>query len=126
MRSALDYVFWLVALVSAAGMTCFLFGTFTADIERKKQTIAMLRLMGLTRKRVSLFLTAEAFILSTAAYAAACIVYFVGSMTFNAHFGAGLGDNVVSTLGVWHIISGYAAVLSISLMASLWGACVRY
>ena len=26
-RSALDYVFWLVALVSAAGMTCFLFGT---------------------------------------------------------------------------------------------------
>ena len=109
-RSALDYVFWLVALVSAAGMTCFLFGTFTA------------RLMGLTRKRVSLFLTAEAFILSTAAYAAACIVYFVGSMTFNAHFGAGLGDNVVSTLGVWHIISGYAAVLSISLMASLWGA----
>ena len=117
-RSALDYVFWLVALVSAAGMTCFLFGTFTADIERKKQTIAMLRLMGLTRKRVSLFLTAEAFILSTAAYAAACIVYFVGSMTFNAHFGAGLGDNVVSTLGVWHIISGYAAVLSIRQVLS--------
>ena len=121
-RSALDYVFWLVALVSAAGMTCFLFGTFTADIERKTQTIAMLRLMGLTRKRVSLFLMAEGFILSTAAYAAACAVYFAGSMTFNAHFGAGLGDNVVSTLGVWHIILGYAAVLSISLMASLWGA----
>ena len=82
----------------------------------------MLRLMGLTRKRVSLFLMAEGFILSTAAYAAACAVYFAGSMTFNAHFGAGLGDNVVSTLGVWHIILGYAAVLSISLMASLWGA----
>ena len=121
-RSALDYVFWLVALVSAFGMAFFLFGTFTADIERKTQTIAMLRLMGLTRKRVSLFLMAEAFILSSAAYAMACAVYFAGSMTFNAHFGAGLDDNVVSTLSISHIISGYAAVLAISLMASLWGA----
>lgn len=47
---------------------------------------------------------------------------FLASALCRAYEGAGLGDNVVSTLGVWHIILGYAAVLSISLMASLWGA----
>ncbi|AZF18613.1 ABC transporter permease [Pseudomonas sp. R3-18-08] len=113
----LGLIFSVIALAALIGCVASMVGAFLANIDRKRKSLAVLRLLGFNRPAVAGFVVLQALLLSVAGYLGGLLFYLVGSQLFD-HL---LGSSQATGTFVCHITIGHglAALLLTFLVASL-------
>lgn len=113
----LGLIFSVIALAALIGCVASMVGAFLANIDRKRKSLAVLRLLGFKRNAVGGFVVLQALLLSLAGYVGGLGFYAVGSHVFDALLGSSRATGTfVCHITVWH---GLAALLLTFLVAAL-------
>lgn len=108
----LNVIFSVIAFTSVLGCILSLFGAFLANIDRKRKELALLRLLGFKPYSIAVYLIIQALLLSSAAFAVSCVLFFFGSQTFNSVLGSNLSAGIfISSLHLNHLGIAFAAAL---------------
>jgi len=113
----LGLIFSVIALAALIGCVASMVGAFLANIDRKRKSLAVLRLLGFNRPAVAGFVVLQALLLSLAGYLGGLVFYFIGSLLFDRL----LGSSQATGTFVCHITIGHglAALLLTFLVAAL-------
>ncbi|TPG81638.1 ABC transporter permease [Pseudomonas arsenicoxydans] len=113
----LGLIFGVIAMAALIGCVASMVGAFLANIDRKRKSLAVLRLLGFKRRAVGGFVVLQALILSLAGYIGGLGFYAVGSHLFDYLLGSSQATGTfVCRITVWH---GVAALLLTFLVAAL-------
>ncbi|WP_160105424.1 ABC transporter permease [Pseudomonas izuensis] len=113
----LGLIFGVIAMAALIGCVASMVGAFLANIDRKRKSLAVLRLLGFKRRAVGGFVVLQALLLSLAGYVGGLGFYAVGSHLFNYLLGSSQATGTfVCHITVWH---GLAALLLTFLVAAL-------
>lgn len=113
----LGLIFGVIALAALIGCVASMVGAFLANIDRKRKSLAVLRLLGFKRTSVAGFVVLQALLLSLAGYLGGLGFYAVGSHLFDALLGSSRATGTfVCHITIWH---GLAALLLTFLVAAL-------
>jgi putative ABC transport system permease protein len=113
----LGLIFGVIAVAALIGCVASMVGAFLANIDRKRKSLAVLRLLGFKRRAVGGFVVLQALILSLAGYIGGLGFYAVGSHLFDYLLGSSQATGTfVCHITVWH---GVAALLLTFLVAAL-------
>jgi putative ABC transport system permease protein len=113
----LGLIFGVIAMAALIGCVASMVGAFLANIDRKRKSLAVLRLLGFKRRAVGGFVVLQALILSLAGYIGGLGFYAVGSHLFDYLLGSSQATGTfVCHITVWH---GVAALLLTFLVAAL-------
>lgn len=113
----LGLIFGVIAMAALIGCVASMVGAFLANIDRKRKSLAVLRLLGFKRKAVGGFVVLQALALSLAGYVGGLGFYAVGSHLFDYLLGSSQATGTfVCHITVWH---GLAALLLTFLVATL-------
>ncbi|NBF01014.1 FtsX-like permease family protein [Pseudomonas sp. Fl5BN2] len=113
----LGLIFGVIALAALIGCVASMVGAFLANIDRKRKSLAVLRLLGFNRAAVAGFVVLQALLLSLAGYLGGLGFYFVGSHLFDALLGSSQATGTfICHITAWH---GLAALLITFMVAAL-------
>ena len=113
----LGLIFGVIALAALIGCVASMVGAFLANIDRKRKSLAVLRLLGFKRTAVAGFVVLQALLLSLAGYLGGLVFYAVGSHLFDYLLGSSQATGTfVCHITIWH---GLAALLLTFLVAAL-------
>jgi putative ABC transport system permease protein len=113
----LGLIFGVIAVAALIGCVASMVGAFLANIDRKRKSLAVLRLLGFKRRAVGGFVVLQALVLSLAGYVGGLGFYAVGSHLFDYLLGSSQATGTfVCHITVWH---GIAALLLTFLVAAL-------
>ena len=113
----LGLIFGVIALAALIGCVASMVGAFLANIDRKRKSLAVLRLLGFKRTAVGGFVVLQALLLSLAGYLGGLVFYGVGSHLFDYLLGSSQATGTfVCHITLWH---GLAALLLTFLVAAL-------
>ncbi|WP_085716224.1 ABC transporter permease [Pseudomonas sp. B28(2017)] len=113
----LGLIFGVIAVAALIGCVASMVGAFLANIDRKRKSLAVLRLLGFKRRAVGGFVVLQALLLSLAGYVGGLGFYTVGSHVFDNLLGSSQATGTfVCHITVWH---GLAALLLTFLVAAL-------
>ncbi|BCX65566.1 MULTISPECIES: ABC transporter permease [Pseudomonas] len=113
----LGLIFGVIAMAALIGCVASMVGAFLANIDRKRKSLAVLRLLGFKRRAVGGFVVLQALLLSLVGYVGGLGFYAVGSHLFNYLLGSSQATGTfVCHITVWH---GLAALLLTFLVAAL-------
>ena len=113
----LGLIFGVIAMAALIGCVASMVGAFLANIDRKRKSLAVLRLLGFKRRAVGGFVVLQALLLSLAGYVGGLGFYAVGSHLFDYLLGSSQATvTFVCHITVWH---GLAALLLTFLVAAL-------
>jgi len=113
----LGLIFGVIAMAALIGCVASMVGAFLANIDRKRKSLAVLRLLGFKRRAVGGFVVLQALVLSLAGYIGGLGFYAVGSHLFDYLLGSSQTTGTfVCHITVWH---GLAALLLTFLVAAL-------
>jgi len=113
----LGLIFGVIAMAALIGCVASMVGAFLANIDRKRKSLAVLRLLGFKRSAVGGFVVLQALVLSFAGYVGGLGFYAVGSHLFDYLLGSSRATGTfVCHITVWH---GLAALLLTFLVAAL-------
>ncbi len=113
----LGLIFGVIAAAALTGCIASLVGAFLANIDRKRRSLAVLRLLGFGTPAVAGFVVLQALLLSLAGYLGGLAFYAAGSLLFDRLLGASRATGAfVCHITPWH---GLAALLLSLLVASL-------
>jgi len=113
----LGLIFGVIAVAALIGCVASMVGAFLANIDRKRKSLAVLRLLGFKRRAVGGFVVLQALVLSLAGYVGGLGFYAVGSHLFDYLLGSSQATGTfVCHITVWH---GLAALLLTFLVAAL-------
>ena len=113
----LGLIFGVIAVAALIGCVASMVGAFLANIDRKRKSLAVLRLLGFKRRAVGGFVVLQALVLSLAGYVGGLGFYAVGSHLFDYLLGSSQATGTfVCHITVWH---GFAALLLTFLVAAL-------
>ncbi|EJM79325.1 ABC transporter permease [Pseudomonas sp. GM55] len=113
----LGLIFGVIAMAALIGCVASMVGAFLANIDRKRKSLAVLRLLGFKRRSVGGFVVLQALALSLAGYVGGLGFYAVGSHLFDYLLGSSQATGTfVCHITVWH---GLAALLLTFLVAAL-------
>lgn len=113
----LGLIFSVIAVAALIGCVASMVGAFLANIDRKRKSLAVLRLLGFKRRAVGGFVVLQALVLSLAGYVGGLGFYAVGSHLFDYLLGSSQATGTfVCHITVWH---GFAALLLTFLVAAL-------
>ena len=113
----LGLIFGVIAAAALIGCVASMIGAFLANIDRKRKSLAVLRLLGFTSPAVAGFVIAQALLLSLVGYVGGLAFYGVGSLLFDHLLGSSQATGTfVCHITVWH---GLAALLIALLVAAL-------
>jgi putative ABC transport system permease protein len=113
----LGLIFGVIAMAALIGCVASMVGAFLANIDRKRKSLAVLRLLGFKRRAVGGFVVLQALLLSLAGYVGGLGFYAVGSHLFDYLLGSSQATGTfVCHITVWH---GVAALLLTFLVAAL-------
>ena len=113
----LGLIFGVIAMAALIGCVASMVGAFLANIDRKRKSLAVLRLLGFKRRAVGGFVVLQALLLSLAGYVGGLGFYAVGSHLFDYLLGSSQATGTfVCHITVWH---GLAALLLTFLVAAL-------
>lgn len=113
----LGLIFGVIALAALIGCVASMVGAFLANIDRKRKSLAVLRLLGFKRTAVGGFVVLQALLLSLAGYLGGLGFYAVGSHLFDYLLGSSQATGTfVCHITLWH---GLAALLLTFLVAAL-------
>ncbi|SES84216.1 ABC transporter permease [Thorsellia anophelis] len=118
----LGFVFNVIAWITFLGCAASLSGAFLANIDRKRKDMAIMRLMGFTKRSVTVYITMQSIILTTIAYLIACGLYAIGSHLFNQALGGAMLENqFASYLTYQHYLIAFGISFSIALFVATLG-----
>ena len=113
----LGLIFSVIAVAALIGCVASMVGAFLANIDRKRKSLAVLRLLGFKRRAVGGFVVLQALLLSLAGYVGGLGFYTAGSHLFDYLLGSSQATGTfVCHITVWH---GLAALLLTFLVAAL-------
>ncbi|WP_137807196.1 ABC transporter permease [Pseudomonas sp. G(2018)] len=113
----LGLIFGVIAVAALIGCLASMVGAFLANIDRKRKSLAVLRLLGFKRGAVGGFVVLQALLLSLAGYIGGLGFYAVGSHLFDYLLGSSQATGTFAChITVWH---GLAALLLTFLVAAL-------
>ncbi|MGH8385526.1 MAG: ABC transporter permease [Pseudomonas sp.] len=113
----LGLIFSVIAIAALIGCVASMVGAFMANIDRKRKSLAVLRLLGFKRSAVGGFVVLQALLLSLAGYVGGLVLYAMGSHLFDYLLGSSQATGTfVCHITVWH---GLAALLLTFLVAAL-------
>ena len=113
----LGLIFGVIAGAALIGCIASMIGAFLANIDRKRKSLAVLRLLGFNRAAVGGFVITQALLLSLVGYAGGLAFYGIGSVLFDHLLGSSQATGTfVCHITVWH---GLAALLIALLVAAL-------
>jgi len=113
----LGLIFGVIALAALIGCVASMVGAFLANIDRKRKSLAVLRLLGFKRRAVGGFVVLQALLLSLTGYLGGLGFYAVGSHLFDYLLGSSQATGTfVCHITIWH---GLAALLLTFLVAAL-------
>jgi putative ABC transport system permease protein len=113
----LGLIFGVIAMAALIGCVASMVGAFLANIDRKRKSLAVLRLLGFKRRAVGGFVVLQALVLSLAGYIGGLGFYAVGSHLFDYLLGSSQTTGTfVCHITAWH---GVAALLLTFLVAAL-------
>ena len=113
----LGLIFGVIAMAALIGCVASMVGAFLANIDRKRKSLAVLRLLGFKRRAVGGFVVLQALVLSLAGYIGGLGFYAVGSHLFDYLLGSSQATGTfVCHITAWH---GVAALLLTFLVAAL-------
>ena len=113
----LGLIFGVIAMAALIGCVASMVGAFLANIDRKRKSLAVLRLLGFKRSAVGGFVVLQALVLSFAGYVGGLGFYAVGSHLFDYLLGGSQATGTfVCHITAWH---GVAALLLTFLVAAL-------
>ena len=113
----LGLIFGVIAAAALIGCIASLVGAFLANIDRKRKSLAVLRLLGFGSPAVAGYVVLQALLLSAIGYLGGLAFYFAGAQLFDQLLGgAQATGSFVCRITVWH---GLAALLLSLLVAAL-------
>lgn len=113
----LGLIFGVIAAAALIGCVASMVGAFLANIDRKRKSLAVLRLLGFKRRAVGGFVVLQALLLSLAGYLGGLAFYGIGSQVFDALLGSSQATGTfVCHITFWH---GLGALLLTFMVAAL-------
>lgn len=116
----LSLLFSIIATVAVSGAVMSLAGSFLANIERKRRTLSLFGLFGLTSGEIRWFLLCQAVMLASVSYIVALGFFSIGSGAVNILIGSG-SEQWLSLLEWEHIAISFIATLLLSAIVAFWG-----
>ena len=105
----LGLIFGVIAAAALIGCIASMIGAFLANIDRKRKSLAVLRLLGFSSVAVAGFVVVQALLLSGVGYLGGLAFYGVGSLLFDHLLGSSQATGTFECdITVWH---GLAALL---------------
>jgi putative ABC transport system permease protein len=118
----LSVVFNVIAWAAVLGCTASMIGGVTANIDRKRKDLALLRLFGYGRQAMLAYVAMQATALTTVGFAFGCLLYGIGSVLFDRLLGVALSaGRFVCRLEPMHFACAVSIALLVSLLVSLSG-----
>ncbi|MFC0179849.1 ABC transporter permease [Thorsellia kenyensis] len=118
----LNIIFSVIAWITFIGCVASLTGAFLANIDRKRKDLAVLRLLGFSKKAVGFYILLQAAMMTTVGFALACALYYLGSYIFNSTLGAAIPQQgFVSVLTGFHLLIALSLSLLLSISVALIG-----
>jgi len=119
----LTRIFWLVAFVGITGGIAALIASLYAAVERKKQELSVLRLIGFDRSNVFLFPLYQSATIALLSIMTAMLGYFSLAEVINRVFSSDLDlGQRICELPPHYLIIAATATLSVALLSALVGA----
>lgn len=119
--SVLSTIFMIIAVTAVSGAIMSLSGSVLANIERKRKELSFLRLLGITKAEIQLYLITQSFILAIISFSLSAIFFSVGSTVINILLGNLAQNEFVSFLTIKHIVSALIATLVLSTLVAIYG-----
>jgi len=86
-EKVLSFIVKVLAWVAILGGAVSLAGFLIANVDRKRQHLAMLRLMGFTAFSIALYPVIQSMLIATFGFALACVGYLFGANAFDQELG---------------------------------------
>ncbi|KPW43047.1 MULTISPECIES: FtsX-like permease family protein [Pseudomonas] len=119
----LSVIFGVIAGAALLGCIASLIGAFLANIDRKRRSLALLRLMGFTAPAVAGYLVLQALLLAVVGYVGGLGFYFAGSEAFNHLLGGQrITGGFICQITPLHGLAALALALVVSALVALAGA----
>lgn len=119
--SVLSTIFLIIASTAVIGAMMSLSGSFLANIERKRKELSFLRLLGVSKGSVQLYLVLQALMLSTLAFILAGSFFAIGSSVINISLGNLANNEFVSLLTLEHFVVALTTTLLLSALVAIYG-----
>lgn len=114
LADTLRFVFQVIAVIGTAGGAFALGGALWVNVDRKRRSLALLRLYGFGTLTVVLVPLAQSLAIAAGGFAVAYGGYLAGAVAFNGKLGHNLpGQGFVCRLGPEHL--AYAAVITLAV-----------
>lgn len=115
----LGIVFSVIAWIALLGCAASLIGALTANIDRKRKDLALLRLMGYGKLAMQAYVVMQSVVLTVTGFAVGCVMYLVGSHLFNQMLGEYMkADRFVCRLEPVHFVVALAGALLLAMVVS--------
>jgi putative ABC transport system permease protein len=119
----LSLIFGVIAAAALTGCIASLVGAFLANIDRKRKSLAVLRLLGFSSPAVAGFVVLQAIVLSLIGYIGGLAFYLVGSRLFDHVLGSSQSTGAFAChITPWHGFSALLLSLLVAVLVALIGA----
>jgi putative ABC transport system permease protein len=118
----LGSLFSVIAWLGIIGCAASLTGAFTANIDRKRKDLALLRLIGYNRRSLFGYVIVQAMALSLIGFFLGAVFYLFGSQAFNSIIGQALPDvKNMSLITTTHGVIAVLLTLAVAFFVALVG-----
>lgn len=122
-NAVLNLIFSVIAITALVGGLTSLTGSFLANIDRRHQLIAILRLLGFNKKNIISYISIQIFIITILSYCVSVAFYFAGSSVFNHFLGKNEQTSSFSTyLSLNQLLIAFLLSVLVSLVVAAIGA----
>lgn len=123
LNRSLTRIFAIIAGLGGIGYVAALAVSLLTDVERKRRTLAQLRLLGLPRRALGALPLLQAGIIALAGFVLALGLYWIAAAVVNRAFAEGLipGERLAG-LPPGHILAALAVTLLVAFGAAAWAA----
>ncbi len=121
----LGIVFGVIAWIALLGCAASLIGALTANIDRKRKDLALLRLMGYGKLAMQTYVVMQSAVLTVTGFAVGCVMYLAGSQLFNQMLGEYMkADRFVCRLEPVHFVVALLGALMLAMVVAGIGGVV--
>lgn len=118
----LGLIFSVIAGAALIGCVASLIGAFLTNIDRKRRSLALLRLLGLTKAAVAFYVVLQAIIMSVAGFAGGLALYSIGAELFDVMLGSSRSTGgFICEISWWHGIIALNLSLCVAAIVALIG-----
>jgi putative ABC transport system permease protein len=119
LADTLGFVFQVIALIGTLGGVLALGGALWVNVDRKRRSLALLRLYGFGNGTVVLVPLAQSVAIAVGGFCFAYIGYLAGAAAFNQNLGQNLaGRGFVCRLAPEHLLAAVGITLLVALLAA--------